>query len=68
MSCDKAHVTKNIKDFLHGDINYLGTIDINHNRKNAHAQIIGFNAISSIGSYAIDISILVMSGMLIDLI
>jgi hypothetical protein len=68
VSCDKAHVVQNIKDFLHGSINYLGTTDINHNGKNARTQIVGINTISSIGSYVIDIGILFMSGVPMDLI
>ena len=68
VSCDKAHVIRNIKDFLHGSINYLGTTDINHNGKNARTQIVGFNTISSIGSYVIHIGTLVMSGVPMDLI
>lgn len=62
VSCDKVHVIKNIKDFLHRDINYLGTTDIDHNGKNACVQIVGFNAIHiflqsiSIRIYAIKIA------------
>ena len=61
VSCNKAYVVQNIKDFLHSSIDYLRTIDINYNGKNARTQIVGFNTISTIGCYVIDVSILAMS-------